>query len=31
MKPQEIRKPVSEELHQQRVRSVAGTMAIEHL
>ncbi len=29
MKPQEIRKPVSEELHQQRVRSVAGTMAIE--
>ena len=29
MKRQENRKPVSEELHQQRVRSVAGTMAIE--
>lgn len=29
MKPQENRKPISAELHAQRVRSVAGTMAIE--
>lgn len=29
MKPRAERKPVSDELHKKRIRSVAGTMAIE--